>query len=92
MLGVRRHGFLLGESLLSLMLLTTLLCPLVQQNHHEWCQLQTATATCENAKKDGLGLMMNGQPTKRQASLLAEIILELAVTCGHSQIKNLNLL
>lgn len=48
-------------------------------------------------KKDGLGLMMNGQPTKRQASLLAEflcamIILELAVTCGHSQIKNLNLL
>lgn len=40
---------------------------------------------------------MNGQPTKRQASLLAEflcamIILELAVTCGHSQIKNLNLL
>lgn len=51
----------------------------------------------KNAKKDGLGLMMNGQPTKRQASLLAEflcamIILELAVTCGHSQIKNLNLL
>lgn len=48
-------------------------------------------------KKDGLGRMMNGQPTKRRASLLAEflcamVILELVVTCGHSQIKNLNLL
>ncbi|WP_419155378.1 hypothetical protein [Weissella minor] len=51
MLGVRRHGFLLSESLLGLMLLTTLLCPLVQQIHYEWCQLQTATATCESAKK-----------------------------------------